>query len=383
MPKPFLYDLFTAARQRLGLPIGMAEYFLLLRALRLGKGVTGKEELRQLCETLWVKNERQRRAFRRLYNDLIAEDLRAAEVVLEALEGSAETPEEQGQTPETMQPEKEGKKEEEGPPPAIPETPSAPEEKEAVGKQDAEILLSMEEGEGEIALTEEEEEGEPSILSHKYVFSDSYLPLTDRQFKQNWRFLRSQSEAGLSEDIDLEATIEKVAEEGYLQDFVYLPAHRNKIRLVLMVDHQGSMVAFKKLAKQIIDTAVEGGRQQETQTLYFRNFPGDRLFTRPDRTKAVTPKKLFSGWSKKYTYVLIFSDGGAARGTLSSDRLDATWDFLDLLKTHARHIVWLNPVPRHRWPGTTAQHIADIVPMYQATPQGFRAAIKVLRGKVS
>jgi uncharacterized protein with von Willebrand factor type A (vWA) domain len=294
-----------------------------------------------------------------------------------APDSTPEKPEEDEEAPREAD---QKKKEKEDATPPAPETPKATEEQAGKEKQDAEMLLSMEEGDEEIALAEEEDNGQPSILSHKYVFSDSYLPLTDRQLKQNWRFLRSQSETGLSEDIDLDATVEKVAEEGYFHELVYLPAHHNKIRLVLMVDHQGSMVAFHKLATQIINTAIEGGRQQETQTLYFRNFPGDRLFTRPDRTKAVTPKKLFSSWSKKYTYVMIFSDGGAARGTLNSDRLDATWDFLDLLKIHARHVVWLNPVPRHRWPGTTAEHIADLAPMFQATPQGFRAAIKVLRG---
>ncbi len=385
MPNPFLYELFNAARRRLGLPIGMEEYFLLLRALRMGKGVVGREALLQLCETLWVKNERQRQVFRQYFQEQIRDDLRAATAILEALEATSPPPGKEPDKPPEVKPD--------APDPEIKEQKNAEADKEKEPErvesevekpkpaQDAEMMLSMEEGEEEIALTEAEEDKDPSILSHKYVFTDTYLPLNDRQLKQNWRFLRSQSRAGLSEEIDLEATIQRVAKEGYLQDFVYLPDHRNKIRLVLMIDQQGSMIAFRKLAAKIIDTAIEGGRQQETQTLYFRNTPGDLLFTRPDRTQALTRKKLLSNWSKKYTYVLIFSDGGAARGTLNSDRLDAIWDFLDLLKIHTRHVVWLNPVPRHRWPGATAEHIADIVPMYQATPQGFRKAIQVLRGK--
>ena len=140
MPKPFLYDLFTAARQRLGLPIGMEEYFLLLRALRLGKGIADREALRQLCETLWIKNERQRRAFRHLYEEQIADDLRAATAILEALEATPEPSPEIPEEDQEAQGETEQKEKEDTEAPT-PQAPKTPEETDSTSQITLTLLL--------------------------------------------------------------------------------------------------------------------------------------------------------------------------------------------------------------------------------------------------
>jgi hypothetical protein len=79
--------------------------------------------------------------------------------------------------------------------------------------------------------------------------------------------------------------------------------------------------------------------------------------------------------------VLIVSDAGAARGSFESERVERTQVFLNQLKRSVRRYAWLNPMPNHRWKGTTAEDIARLVPMFEMSRRGLDAAIDILRGR--
>ncbi|MDX1665710.1 MAG: hypothetical protein R3350_00690 [Saprospiraceae bacterium] len=372
----FLYDLFTAAREKLRLSLGMEEYFSLLKAVRQGYGLVGKEELRLLCETLWVKRRDQQRAFRALFEDIIKREAAAFQAFIDRQK------EEEKRDPEDKQKRKpEDPKQPKGEDDQTDTDQPADTSPDTPGPAGEGLVLSMEEGTGELALAEKEATRSPSALSHQYVFSDNYQPISARQMRQSWRFLRTKTQWGYSTDIDLTATVNKVAKEGFFHQLIYQPRYKNKIRLILMIDHKGSMVPFHSLANQLVDTATEGGGQYQTDTYFFRNCPKNAVYTSPDRREALSMKRFFGTLSSKYTDVMIFSDGGSARNRLDLLRLNDTWNFLNKLHAHARHVVWLNPMPRHRWPDTTAGELADIVPMFEATEPGFRLAIRKLRGK--
>jgi hypothetical protein len=58
-----LLELFTRLREA-GLPLGMDEYQLVLRALQAGYGISeDRAALAQLCRTIWVKSAEDRRIF--------------------------------------------------------------------------------------------------------------------------------------------------------------------------------------------------------------------------------------------------------------------------------------------------------------------------------
>jgi hypothetical protein len=50
---------------------------------------------------------------------------------------------------------------------------------------------------------------------------------------------------------------------------------------------------------------------------------------------------------------------------------------------HTPLIAWLNPMPRERWAGSSAQVIANLLHghMFQMDPDGFSNAIDVVRGQ--
>lgn len=100
----------------------------------------------------------------------------------------------------------------------------------------------------------------------------------------------------------------------------------------------------------------------------------------PYLTKSVSRAEVFAHCSG-YTSVLIVSDAGAARGHRSLQRIQATTEALFHLKQHTSLIAWLNPMPKERWSGSSAQIIAHLVLMYQMDLDGFNNAIDVVRGQ--
>lgn len=387
MAKPFLYQLFETTRTKLKLPLGVEEYDALLQLIRRGEVIQNVEDLRFACEVLWIKKPVHLEAFRVLFQSQQEAQL---EQVLKLL--AAQAQEEANQTKEENEASKAPDSVPESTPYEADDIPDLPDEKEQARqddpvkqevkaqKEDSEVLLSLEESEEGVALREEKHTSQ-SILSHPYILSDAYHPINFRDMRQSWRFLRQQIPAHFTSRIDLQQTIRDFAKEGFLGKVHYQRHFEDQVKLLLLIDYKGSMIAFHSLAEQLIRTATYDQERGNTKTYFFHDVPKTHLFLNTARTKAIRKEKLFQRLSTKHTRVLIFSDAGAARGQVELTRIDDTWDFLDDLRPMVRQIAWLNPVPRSRWANTTAAEIAEITPMFETSAQGFRAAIRHLRGK--
>ncbi|MEH1795581.1 hypothetical protein [Nostoc sp.] len=80
-----LLDIFNSLRRH-GLPLGVEEYLVLIHSLEGGFGISDRQELEQLCCTLWAKSEEENRLIRRLFEQmwkqielhLVNSDLRGA-----------------------------------------------------------------------------------------------------------------------------------------------------------------------------------------------------------------------------------------------------------------------------------------------------------------
>ena len=68
-----LLELFTRLRQA-GLPLGVTEYQLVLKALETGNGIADREALGRLCCTLWVKSDEDKLLFNYHFEQVMAED---------------------------------------------------------------------------------------------------------------------------------------------------------------------------------------------------------------------------------------------------------------------------------------------------------------------
>ncbi|MDZ7959532.1 MAG: hypothetical protein RMY34_16895 [Aulosira sp. DedQUE10] len=211
----------------------------------------------------------------------------------------------------------------------------------------------------------------------------AYIPVTRRQMKQSWRYLRCLVREGVPTELDLKATVNQIGRKGVLLNPVLIPRRVNRVQVLLLIDQGGSMMPFHNLAQRLVETAVQGGRLGKTGVYYFHNCPLDYLYRDATRLEAEPIDVILAKLHQSKTVAVVFSDAGATRGSLNWDRYQLTKIFIERLKQQVRYVAWLNPMPKARWLNTTAGEIAQVIPMFEADRQGLDSAINVLRGRYS
>jgi hypothetical protein len=198
----------------------------------------------------------------------------------------------------------------------------------------------------------------------------------------SWRGLQRLVADGPQDVLDIEATINQTTKQGFWLAPVYRRRQRNAAHLILLVDHGKSMVPFHRFTHDLVETArFESGLDEDlVGVYYFTNVPVDYLHHDLRMLERASVKELLSSWSSD-TSILIISDAGATRGRRSRERIRATALFLHRLRQRTSLLAWLNPMPRRRWAGSSAEIIAHMVPSFQMDPDGLSAAIDVLRGQ--
>jgi len=397
-----LQDLFYDLRSS-GLMLGVEEYELLLQALLRGFGIPEEEplksliSLKNLCKNLWAKSLAEREVFDRCFDRYIYH-LRweVAEEVAEESDGvgdralnstqdflpspttgeqsaPSQTPEASAVTPD-LNPSSSESKSESSPEPRL----------ESAGTSALGITPVGDGGndsghDGGLSLPDRTQ---VQKTTH-FLLSTDYLPISKRQMAQSWRYLRRPVRGGAHPDAELEldlgATINQIAQQRVFLEPVLVPRRVNRSQLVLLLDLDGSMVAFHGLEERLRETTIRG----RSSIYYFHNCPVEYLYQDRAQTIYFTFEQILQKLSPVYTSVLIFSDAGAARGGYNEDRVELTKEFLQPFQKKLRSLVWLNPVPQGRWSGTTAAEIAKLIPMFEMfdrddRPTGFPQAIKAL-----
>lgn len=461
-----LLELFTRL-QEAGLPLGIGEYELVLKALQRGFGFPDRTALFRLCCTIWVKSEEERRIFEYHFEQVMNDERVAPPAIFLPVEEKSdrEVPVKQKkrrsllpwlsggmgivaiallwmnppamdwigqqffkQNTQSAQPEENLP---EQPEETDPNTQLQPIQTE-IPNRDRNLLillilaLSILGGSWLLAgwivrKLGKDEEINPSPLDRlmkvqtqttlskiltqavedkiqiargmnrtfnreqtnrqkRFCFSTASYPLTQRQMKQSWRYLRCPVREGRKIELDITATAQKIGRNGFLLEPVLIPRRTNRVELLLLVDREGSMVAFHSLCNRLSETALHAGRLGKLETYYFHNCPVKYLYRDPYHQDFEAIASVFKNCSQ-WTVALIVSDGGAARGVYNQNRVELTTAFLQKLKPQVRYMAWLNPMPCDRWLGTTAEEIAKIIPMFECDRQGFQGAIDALRGR--
>lgn len=223
----------------------------------------------------------------------------------------------------------------------------------------------------------------PSMLTQNEDTSvlQAYYPISRRSMAYGWRYLRRLVADGVADVLDEEATIEQATRQGFYLAPVYRRRERNQAQLLLLLDQNGSMTPFHRFSRDLVETVCyESDLQGENiKVFYFHNVPAASVYKDLYLTEPVELKTVLSQLDNE-TSVLIISDAGAARGYRKLERIRATTSFLFQLKRHTTLIAWLNPMPEARWIGSSAEILANLVPMYQMDNDGLDNAIDILRG---
>jgi uncharacterized protein with von Willebrand factor type A (vWA) domain len=240
--------------------------------------------------------------------------------------------------------------------------------------------------------------------------------LSYRQVAQAWRRLRRFVHQGPKTELDVAATIALRCQQGRVTPLVLRARRRNAVRLLLLLDRQGSMVPFHHFTDSAIREAIyQSGRFAYAATFYFHDVPvgrrgaensavlqrlGKQLFPDTDpvagEIQALEGGHVYADANLLHAHslsdilrnrleggaVVIVSDAGAARGNYDTARLVDTIAFLKRLYAHTPSVVWLNPLPMERWQHNSAARIARYVPMFPVDREGLYQAVNVLRGQI-
>jgi hypothetical protein len=374
---PLLHLFYSLRRQ--GWILGIDDYLSVLEVMETGIGVGDTEQLKQICTLLWTKTPQEAERLGK-----ICDRLKGYSYLFKPPEKPSREPEEE------IPPNPIAQVSEEIPPAPIAQVPEEDYEIPAdpVAKVQAEVESNLEER-AEIAQSIKVPESTDSLPlpSVSYRFRRDYFPLTQREMKQCWRFLRRPIREGIPTELDIKGTIAKVSQEGILTTPVLRPQRINRADLMLLVDQKGSMVPFHPLSRQLIETAQRDGKLRQANVHYFQNCSeydeseqSYILFQQPTLFQPVLLKNLFTTVNHR-TAALIISDAGSARGWYDGDRVKKTEQFLEQLTKSVRYLAWLNPMPDEYWRGTSAEAISQLIPMFPLSRRGFNNAIALLQGR--
>jgi formylglycine-generating enzyme required for sulfatase activity/uncharacterized protein with von Willebrand factor type A (vWA) domain len=370
---PPLLKLFYGAKNA-GLPLGVDQYNLaveaLVKSIEDGFNPTDIEALKRLCQTLWVKSPKEKQIFDKCWQELLSTSRRTRN-----LQRQRETFDKDQENPPQLE-----QKERETPPKAptlnrkdeFEKNPPQLEEKERETPPKDEPLNRRE---------KDSETAEIQIGKAVSVFwrENYYFPVSREQLREAWQKFQPQNLPTAPTQIDIPATVEKVAKSGFFTKPVFTQPTtlENPPQVLLLIDQQGSMTPFHPFCRHLVKI------WDKAQVYYFKNCPTDELYRDPQLHHPEDLETVLEQFPTKNTVAIIISDAGAAKGRSVPSRWEETVDFLNVLTDEVSRVVWLNPLPRDRWFDSTAEAIAQTypeqVPMFALEPLEWKQMIKWLR----
>lgn len=340
-----IFNVFTRLRRR-GFALGVSELLAALELLGDDWVIHSPDELREDLQLLWCHSRLEEDRLLETWNAAVASSEKPKPAEKSALE------------PEPYRTERERELPTPPPPPEVPAPAATIPEATALPVQ-APFTPAFDERRREIS---------------------SYWPISRRTMAYGWRYLYRPLPDGPQDVLDVNATIARVAQHGYFIAPVFRRRTQNHAHLVLLVDQGGSMMPFHRFTRDLIETALEEPTLPQVDVFYFHNLLAEELYRDPFLTDKIPMREALALLNTESSVFLI-SDAGAARGYRRRERIRATTGILAQLQQYTPLLAWLNPMPQHRWEGTSAEIIQHLTPMFQMDQDGFSSAIDIVRGQ--
>jgi uncharacterized protein with von Willebrand factor type A (vWA) domain len=218
---------------------------------------------------------------------------------------------------------------------------------------------------------------------------DNTRELGTRNIKVALRRLRRFAREGAADELDIDATIEGTAKQGWL-DVHMRPERHNAVKLLLFLDVGGSMDPFVKLCEELFSAATSEFKNLEF--FYFHNCVYEgvwkdnrRRFTERTPTWDILHKYghdyklIFVGDASMSAYEITHPGGSVEH---FNEEPGAAW-MQRLVNTYPA-AVWLNVLPEAHWGYTQSVQIVRALMqdrMYPLTLAGLDAAMRELSRK--
>ncbi len=218
---------------------------------------------------------------------------------------------------------------------------------------------------------------------------DHTRELGTRNIKIAMRRLRKFARDGAAEELDINATIDGTARQGWL-DIHMRPERRNAIKVLLMLDVGGSMDPFIKLCEELFSAATSEFKNLEF--FYFHNCPYEGVWKdNKRRFSERTPmwdvlhkfphdyKVVMVGDASMSPYEITHPGGSVEH---FNEESGAVW--MHRITNTYPATVWLNPVPEKQWSYSQSTKIIKELMndrMYPLTLDGLDDAMRELSRK--
>jgi formylglycine-generating enzyme required for sulfatase activity/uncharacterized protein with von Willebrand factor type A (vWA) domain len=194
---------------------------------------------------------------------------------------------------------------------------------------------------------------------HKNLrFEPEDVPVNLEMVRQTWHKLRSPASDHYHHELDVEATIQRISQEGIFSDVVMSPAFRKTADLLLLVDESQGMVPYAPVWQPWIQAVVEKWIPSVEIYRFSRNV-SDALYDWQQPLHAEPLDSILMRLHHQQTVVIILSDVGAATHSYDEIEMDLMKQLLVQLSLTAKSIICLNPVPEKFWFNTSAERIAN------------------------
>lgn len=212
--------------------------------------------------------------------------------------------------------------------------------------------------------------------------------MDNRQFQQALRRLR-QFSARLDipkTELDLRQTVDETCNHGGMLHIVMEKPRKNSVKLLLLMDSGGTMIPYTQLLNDLFQSVTKTNHFKEVKVYFFHNCIYSKLYKTPECENGdwIDTEWMFRNLDSDYKVIVVgdaamapeelYSDSGNYRGP-NGGLSGLEW--LKLLKSHYKKIVWLNPkmAPGHAPWREAETVIKEMFPMYKLTVDGLNQAM--------
>jgi uncharacterized protein len=218
---------------------------------------------------------------------------------------------------------------------------------------------------------------------------DSTKELGTRNIKIALRRLRRFAREGAAEELDLDATIEGTARQGWL-DIRMRPERHNAVKVLLLLDVGGSMDPHIKLVEELFSAVTAEFKNLEF--FYFHNCPYEGLW-KDNRRRFSERTKTWDVLHKfGHDYKVIFVGDASMSpyeithpgGSVEHFNEEAGGVWIQRFANTYPATVWLNPTPERQWEySASTKVIRELLggSMYPLTLGGLDDAMRELTRK--
>lgn len=194
----------------------------------------------------------------------------------------------------------------------------------------------------------------------KYKNLDDSVELGTRNIKLGLRRLRKLARTGRDDELDMENTIRKTADNGGLLDIRMRPERRNTVKVLLFLDIGGSMDAHVKICEELFSASRTEFKHMEY--FYFHNFLYESVWkdNRRRMNERISTYDVINKYPHDYKVVFV---GDATMAPYEITHVGGSvehWNeepgtaWIKRFTDHFDKLVWINPTPKETWEYSTS-----------------------------